>query len=134
LAGAVGDPAALVAFGHTVPLGDGWELRALGGAFPVAPLALAVVALGALAIALTRRLSVSPQPYLGGTNLAAGPEPVFHGALGGPRLAASGGFYWGGALPDTGGPMGLRRFVLVGGWLGVAAVAIAAALRAAGGG
>jgi ech hydrogenase subunit A len=133
LAGVVGDPAALVAFRHTLPLGNGWDLQAPGGAFPVGPLALVVVALGAVALALTRRLSVSPQPYLGGTNLAAGTEPVFHGARGGPRLAASGGFYWGGALPGTAGPVGLRRFVLVGGWLGVAAVVLAASLNAAGG-
>ena len=81
---------------------------------------------------LAHRLVTSAAPYLGGTNVAAGQRPAFHGARGGPRVAASGGFYWGAAIGAPGGPLGLRRVVAVGGWLIVGLVAIVGVLAAAG--
>jgi hypothetical protein len=47
-------------------------------------------------------------------------------------MAASGGFYWGGALGDGSHPARLRRAVEIGGWLGVVAIGAAAVLSLAG--
>jgi len=135
VARAFADPAGVAAYGGDPGLASGWSIVLAGAGFAVPYLvALFAVAVAVVAVVAVRVPSTAPQPYLAGANLAAGPATEFHGVRGGPVTATSGGFYWGGALPDTGGPMGLRRFVLVGGWLGVAAVAIAAALLAAGGG
>lgn len=132
LAAALGDPSAAAAFGRSAGLGDGWDLAALGGTFPV----VAIVVVGAAVLLATyvivHRRAVSAQPYLGGTNVDAGQRTAFHGARGQARMATSGGFYWGAALGDPAGPFGLRRFVVAGGWLAVVVIAVAAALQAAG--
>ncbi len=131
LAAALGDPAAVRAFGHAGPLAGGLDLRALGGVFPVLPLVVAGAALAVVAAMLVRRLQINPEPYLGGTNVSVGQRPAFHGPRGDARLATSGGFYWGAAL-GGGDPFATRQFVAVGGWLLIGAVAALALLLATG--
>jgi len=132
LAAALGDPSAAAAFGQTAGLGDGWDLAALGGTFPVPAIVVVGVAVLLDTFVIVRRRVVSVQPYLGGTNVDASQRAAFHGARGESRMATSGGFYWGAALGDPTGPFGLRRFVAAGGWLAVIVIAVAAALQAAG--
>lgn len=127
LAAAVADPAAAAAFGAAAPLADGWNLSAMGGLFPVVPLALVVTGVLVGAAWYVRRLALSPQPYLSGVNVGAPAAMTFHDARGEARIAASGGFYWGGAMGDASHPERLRRGIEIGGWIGVTAVGLVAA-------
>ena len=132
LAATIGDPAASVAFGAAAPFGTGWQIAAQGGVFPVLPLAVVLVLVVAGSAAYLWRQPVTPQPYLSGLNVSAGPGADFHGPRGTPETAASGGFYWGGALGDAGHPEALRRAIEVGGWIGVAVIAAIGLLGVAG--
>jgi ech hydrogenase subunit A len=123
LAALLGDPAAAVAFGSAAPLASGWQATALGGIFPVLPLALVTLGVVGGAVLYTWRQAVSPAPYLSGLNVAAGAGTQFRGPLG-TRTAASGGFYWGGALGDASNPGSLRRLVEAIGWVGVACIGL----------
>jgi ech hydrogenase subunit A len=132
LATTVGDPAAAVAFGQAAPLASGWDAIAQGGLFPVLPLAVALVAVVAGSALYLWRQPVRPEAYLSGLNVAAGTGVAFNGPRGRPEMAASGGFYWGGAMGDSSHPTRLRRAVEIGGWLGIVAIGAAALLGLAG--
>jgi ech hydrogenase subunit A len=119
LAALLGDPAAAVAFGAAAPMASGWTVQAVEGTFPVLPVAAVAVVTLTIAAAVVWRQEEAPQPYLSGLNVGGGSEPVFHAPRGEAELAASGGFYWGGALGDGSHPDRLRRAVEVGGWVGV---------------
>jgi ech hydrogenase subunit A len=141
------DPAGLEAFGVDPGLATGWSIVLDGGLFAVPVVAALGIAAAALAIAVGRRIrTVAPAPYLSGATLAHGPAGSFHGGLGGPIAARSGGFYWGGrAAPDggngneeTGPPStsrpidGLGLALIAVGWFLVAALLVAAVLSTAG--
>jgi ech hydrogenase subunit A len=132
LAAAYGDPAAVLAFGRDGPLADGLSVMALGGSFPVLPLAVVLLAALGLPLLLLHGLRTSPEPYLSGANVAAGPGTRFHGPGGRTAAAASGGFYWGAAIGDGSHPLTLRRGVEVAGWVGVALIGFVGLLAAGG--
>jgi ech hydrogenase subunit A len=134
VAGLVGDAAARVAYGRSAPFAAGWTVNVGGSPFPILPIAALAVGIGLVAIFLGTRIRVSSAPYLGGTNVAPGPAPAFHAPRGDSQLAASGGFYWGAALGESAEPLSMRRFVAIGGWLGISLIAlIASAIYLAGG-
>jgi ech hydrogenase subunit A len=151
------DPAGLAAFGVDPGLATGWSIVLDGGLFAVPVVAALGLTAAALAIAVGRRIrTVAPAPYLSGATLAHGPAGAFHGGLGGPIVARSGGFYWGGgvapdsgAVPDGAAPDGgnggerngspasrpldgLGLAIIAVGWFLVAALLAAAVLSTAG--
>ena len=140
------DPAGLEAFGVDPGLATGWSIVLAGGAFAVPVVAALGLAAATLAIVVGHRIgTVAPAPYLSGATLAHGPAGSFHGGLGGPIVARSGGFYWGGgatpggngdernAPPATGRPIdGFGLAIIAVGWFLVAALLVAAVLSAAG--
>lgn len=147
IARGLADPAGRMAFGIDPGLATGWSIGLDGGSFAVPVVAALGLAAGALAFAVMRRIrTVSPAPYLSGASLAHGRAGTFHGGLGGPIVARSGGFYWGGQsaeageagpardrLPAAGGPTdGIGRLMIAVGWLLVAAVGLMAVLGTAG--
>jgi ech hydrogenase subunit A len=154
IARGLADPAGRSAFGIDPGLATGWSIALDGGAFAVPLVAALGLAAGALAVTVGRRIrTVSPAPYLSGASLAHGPAGSFHGGLGGPIVARSGGFYWGGEtrvageeageageargeqdqLLEAGGPTdGLGRLMIAVGWLIVAAVGLAAVVGTTG--
>ncbi len=107
IARGLADPAGRSAFGIDPGLATGWSIALDGGAFAVPVVAALGLAAGALAIVVGRRIrTVAPAPYLSGAGLAHGPAGSFHGGLGGPIVARSGGFYWGGEVGVAGGRCG----------------------------
>jgi ech hydrogenase subunit A len=122
VAGLVGDSAAKIAYGTAAPFAAGWSVSIAGSPFPVLPIAILVVGVAAIAILVARRIPVGAAPYLGGSNVSAGPGPAFHAPRGDAQLAASGGFYWGAALGESREPLTMRRFVSVVGWIGVSLI------------
>jgi ech hydrogenase subunit A len=122
LAALAGDPAAAAAFGAAAPLADGWAVAAAGGLFPVLPLAAVTVAVLVGGAAYASRQAVRPTPYLSGLNVGGGASAAFSGPRGSTELAASGGFYWGGALGDGSTPSRLRRGVEAAGWCAIGAM------------
>ena len=126
----VADPAAEVAFGREAGLAAGWSVVLAGAGFAVPAIGLLILVAVGLAALVARRIpAVAPQPYLAGANVAPGASTAFHGAKGQPVSAAGAGFYWGAdgdALGAGGRPVGIRRWALLGGWLGVALVVVAA--------
>jgi ech hydrogenase subunit A len=97
IARGLADPAGSVAFGINPSLATGWSIVLSGGSFVVPAIALLALVSAALALAVGRRIRrLSPSPYLSGAGLAHGPAGAFHGGRGGPVVARSGGFYWGG--------------------------------------
>lgn len=126
VAGILGDSAAQVAYGSAAPFASGWSVSIAGSPFPILPIAILLVGVALIAILVAWRIPVSATPYLGGSNVAGGSAPVFHAPRGDPQLAASGGFYWGAALGESGEPLTLRRFVAVTGWVGISIIALIA--------
>lgn len=145
IASGLADPAGRAAFGSNPGLATGWSIGLSSGSFMVPAVAALGLVSGALAIAVGRRIRVMPpSPYLSGAGLLHGPAGAFHGGRGGPVVARSGGFYWGGEAgqiaPEDGdrpaaasGPtMGLDRLAVVVGWFLIAGVALVAAIETAG--
>jgi ech hydrogenase subunit A len=145
IARGLADPAGRAAFGIDPGLATGWSIALSGGSFAVPAVAALGLTAGGLAIAVGRRIrSVAPSPYLSGAGLAHEPAGAFHGGLGRPIVARSGGFYWGGQagdaasapddrLPAAGGPTGgFGPLMVVVGWFLIAAVALVAGIGAVG--
>lgn len=141
------DPAGRAAFGIDPGLATGWSIVLAGGSFAVPVVAALGLAAVAVSIAVGRRIrTAAPAPYLSGATLAHGPAGSFHGGLGGPIVARSGGFYWGGQPGPVGGngderngspaasrPIDGLGLAMIGvGWLLVAALILAAVLSTAG--
>jgi ech hydrogenase subunit A len=150
VARAVADPAGLAAFGVDPHLADGWSIALQGGSFVVPVVAALGVVAALLALVVSRRVrTIAPAPYLSGAGMRGVSPTVFHGGLGRPVEARSGGFYWGGGRGDGlpaaedgsvgGGSVagdgltGLVDRTMTGaGWLLVAVVVLAAAVGSLG--
>jgi ech hydrogenase subunit A len=141
------DPAGRAAFGIDPGLATGWSIVLDGGSFAVPIVAALGLAAVAVFVVVGRRIrTVAPAPYLSGATLAHGPAGSFHGGLGGPIVARSGGFYWGGQAATVGGngdegngapaasrPIDGLGLAMIGvGWLLVAALLLATVLSTAG--
>ena len=150
VARALADPAGLAAFGIDPRLAAGWSIALDGGSFVVPAVAALGGSAALLAFVVGRRIrSVAPAPYLSGAGIAGASATAFHGGLGRPIEARSGGFYWGGGAPGPapgpsdraagdgpivpGGPAGVvGRAVAFAGWLLIGLVWTAAAITALG--
>lgn len=144
LARGLADPAAEVAFGIDPGLASGWSIALNGGSFLIPTIALLGLTAVLVAFVVGRRVqTVAPAPYLSGATLAHGPTGAFHGVVGRPVMARSGGFYWGsqvataepgpseGAVPAPDGSVGgLGPSLVAIGWVLLGLVGLAAAIAA----
>ena len=142
----VADPAGRAAFGVDPGLAAGWSIALAGGTFLVPVVATLVLAAAVLGVVVARRIrTVAPSPYLSGAGMAGAGPSAFHGGLGRPIEARSGGFYWGGgdraratAVAGSGQPVAdlgaardpVGRGMEIAGWVMVVIVGLAAAAGA----
>jgi ech hydrogenase subunit A len=146
VARAVADPAGFAAFRVDPRLASGWSIALDAGRFAVPAVVLLGGVAAVAALVVGRRIrTIAPAPYLSGAGVAGAPPTSFHGGMGRPIEAHSGGFYWGGesggevggaadgASLAPGGPAGaVGRWMTRAGWLLVGLVVLAAAASALG--
>ena len=132
-------------------LAMGWSIALGSGTFAVPAVALLTGAALVAALAVGRRIrTTAPAPYLSGAAMTGSTPSAFHGGLGRPINARSGGFYWGagreapsaspGREPGEGPAIAasasgiVARTATIAGWLLIGLIGLAAAVGTMAGG